>query len=833
MNYPLTFAPVRYAILAVMVIGLAIGAVCRASASGQPSPPHDRSHEAAPDSNTDGAAHGLREADGSWKYTNRLVYETSPYLLLHAHNPVDWYPWGTEAIERARREGKPIFLSVGYTTCYWCHVMERLVFSDPAIAEQMNHNFVNIKVDREERPDVDEIYMTATRIITGHGGWPNSVFLTPELNPFFAGTYFPPKDDPRYNRPGFPRVIEVIRNAWANRRSDVVAQSRYISSALGRIHLVTPPEKSDIALGYSTLDRAIGKLKLSYDPVHGGFGDAPKFPPDQALDLLMSQHQRRNESELLDIVTGTLDKMAAGGIFDHLGGGFHRYAIDPGWQVPHFEKMLYNQAQLTRIYLRAYQMTGNQHYRYNAEDILRYVSREMTSPEGAFYSALDSETNGKEGEYYLWTRAEIRRILKEDADLFLKVYDLARMPEGDGMVLYLPKTLDALADTLSLSAAGLRDRLRPLKRKLLSARELRVRPLLDDKIITAWNGLMIAAYADAYALLKSASYLRAARRAANFVLGRMRDGNGDLIRIYRNGTAKNLGFQEDYAFLIQGLVSLYEASGEPRYLREAEALTERMRSLYWDVDGGGFFFTSGAEHLITRTKKPYDGAIPSGNSVAVNALLSLHKLTKKAEYMDLASRSLHTFGALLQQSQGGFNNMYHGLLRYLEMNSSKLTPIVHDTAVSGARASTDSIIAASHEAVEASAIVRTTPPVAGGRLELLVRLKVKKGWHINANPASLDFLVPTTLSISSEHPLEAIDISYPTAKSVRFPFADQPLAVYEGEVTIPAIFEIRRYPPGALRLDLVLDFQACDDTRCLPPSSITLSVDVVPSDNRG
>ena len=833
MTFPTTFAPGRFAALSMTVAVMAIGAVFCGNASGQSSPPHGDAREASSDSNADGPAHALNDIDGSRKYTNRLIDETSPYLLLHAHNPVDWYPWGTEAIERARLEDKPIFLSVGYATCYWCHVMERLVFSDSTIARQMNDNFVNIKVDREERPDVDEIYMTATRIISGHGGWPNSVFLTPELNPFFAGTYFPPTDDPRYNRPGFPRVLEVILNAWSNRRQEVIGTSRYISAALERIHLVPGPEKQEHTLDHSLLDGAIEKLKQSYDLIHGGFGDAPKFPPDQALDLLLSRHRRRNDSGLLEIVTGTLDRMAAGGIFDHLGGGFHRYAVDRRWQIPHFEKMLYNQAQLTRIYLRAYRITGNPDYRHTAEDILRYVSREMTSPEGAFFSALDSETGGREGEYYLWTLAGIQRILKEDADVFLKVYRLAQMPDGDGMVLQMTTTLDAVADSLSTSSVDLRNRLRPLKQKLLAAREKRTRPLLDDKIITAWNGLMIAAYADAYAILKSVPYLRAARRAANFVLSRMRDENGDLIRIHRNGATRIRGFQEDYAFLIQGLVSLYKASGEPRYLREAEALSERMRNLYWDADGGGFFFTSGIEHLITRTKKPYDGSIPSGNSVAVHALLGLHELTGKTEYMDLASQTLLAFGTLLNQNPGGFNNMYHGLLRYLDTNLSGFTPAVHRTATPGESTAADSIIEASHEAVIASAMVRSPPPIAGGRLEIAVSLKVRKGWHINANPASLDFLVPTSLRITSEHPVETIEISYPPAKRVRFPFADGPLAVYAGEVTIPAILEIGRYPPGGVRLDLALEFQACDDTRCLPPSSIVLSVDVVPYEYRG
>ena len=610
-------------------------------------------------------AEKLKNADGSWRYTNRLIHETSPYLLLHAHNPVDWYPWGPEALERAIREGKPIFLSVGYSTCYWCHVMERKVFSDPEIAEMMNLWFINIKVDREERPDLDEIYMTATQLITGSGGWPNSVFLTPDLKPFFAGTYFPPED--MYGRPGFPRALGALHEAWETRRSEVEGQAEYLAANIRRIQAGAGASEGG-ALARGLVDEAIRQLKSRYDEAYGGFSGAPKFPPSQDLELLMSEYERTGEADLLPMVTHTLDMMARGGMYDHLGGGFHRYSTDGKWHVPHFEKMLYNQAQLSKAYLHAYKLTGERRFRRVAEDIFRYVAHTMTAPDGGFYSALDSETHGIEGKSYLWTEREIRGALGKDADLFLEVYSLAPIPEGEGRVIYMSRSLEEGAESLGLPDAALLKRLAPLKQTLLNVREQRERPLLDTKILTAWNGLMIDAYAYGYEVLKEKACLDASRKAAEFVLAHLGNDGGDLHRTYKDGEVKYDGYQEDYAFLIRGLLGLYRASGEARYLDRSAALADRMIARFWDEDAGGFFFTSGTEDLIARTKNPYDSAIPSGNSVAAHVLLTLGRETGRAGYLEKARRTMRAFAGSLKNNPDAFKYMALAVHRSLEQD---------------------------------------------------------------------------------------------------------------------------------------------------------------------
>ena len=496
----------------------------------------------------------LKNPDGSWKYTNALIHETSPYLLLHAHNPVNWYSWGPEALERAQSENKPIFLSVGYSTCYWCHVMERQVFSDPQIAKLMNQWFINIKVDREERPDLDAIYMTATQLITGVGGWPNSVFLTRDLKPFYAGTYFPPED--KFGRPGFPKVLRALHKSWEEQRVQLEQQADQLTAAIRRAQETQRAVADSGALSQELVDQAIQQLKGRFDDTYGGFSGAPKFPPDMDLELLMAEYERTGEEELLGMVTQTLEQMARGGIHDHLGGGLHRYSTDNRWQVPHFEKMLYNQAQTARVYFQAFQLTGKEEFRQTAEDIFRFTERVMTAPEGGFYSALDSETDGIEGLYYLWTEEEIRHVLAEQAELFLKVYSLAPMPKEEKGVLYMPRALEESAGELGMSASALKEKLIPLKAALLRVRQQRPRPLLDTKILSAWNGLMIDAYAYGYQVLGKKEYLETARRAAAFVLGQLRDGEGNLQRSFRDGTVKYDAYQEDYAFLARSAGAL-------------------------------------------------------------------------------------------------------------------------------------------------------------------------------------------------------------------------------------------------------------------------------------
>ncbi len=763
--------------------------------------------------------------DGPWKHTNRLVHETSPYLLLHAHNPVDWYPWGPEALERARKEDIPIFLSVGYSACYWCHVMERLVFSNAEIADLMNRWFINVKVDREERPDLDEIYMTATQIFTGHGGWPNSVFLTPELKPFFAGTYFPPEDDETLGRPGFRRVLQAMHEIWTTRRADVEAQAARVVQIISDLQPTRSAEADLSALDWTLVEKACALLYDAHDAEHGGFGGAPKFPPDQALLLLLDRYERTGDPKPLEIARQTLEKIYLGGIHDHLGGGFHRYATDSLWRVPHFEKMLYNQAHLAKVYLKAYRLTGESTFKRAAEGIFRFVDRVMTSPEGGFYSALDSQTDHVEGEYYVWTEAEIRQVLQGDADLFFAAYDLAPTSEGGKGVLFMPRSLEVSARAVGVRPDELSERMDRLEQTLLNARRARRSPLLDTKVVTAWNGMMIAAYAYGYEVLGKPDYLQAARRAAEFVLAHLRETDGTLMRTYREGRSSYEAYQEDYAFLAQGLLAIHRAAGEERYLQLAAALAEQMQDRFRDPEQGGFYFTADPAQLIVRIKKTTDGAIPSGNAEAVSLFLNLARQTGKQAYLKRAERTLLAFGDQLKTHPGFSNRMLQGLIAYLD----------HRTPQEASRPAVDleapRRLWTDEGRVAADIRLSTDRPFAGEPFEAVVTLQVAEGWHINANPVSLDFLVPTELSVASPMALDVISIEYPRGTDVALGFADQPLAVYDGIVPIRATLKLSTTtPPGSRgQIRLTVAYQACDDARCLPPASLTRRVELAVS----
>ena len=724
---------------------------------------------------------------------NRLSGELSPYLRLHAHNPVDWYPWGEEALAKARREDKPIFLSVGYSSCYWCHVMERLVFADPDIAHLMNQFFVNIKVDREERPDIDEIYMTATQLMTGHGGWPNSVFLTPDLKPFFAGTYFPPEDS--HGRPGFPRVIQALHVAWQEKRQDLEKQADQISQSIARIHTThTASEKVEGDL----IGKAIDHIEKRFDPINGGLGTAPKFPPDHALNLLLTAYRQNPQAKYLDMVEQTLNRMALGGIRDHLGGGFHRYATDAQWRVPHFEKMLYNQALLTHNFLNAYQITNKTAYRIAAEEILRFVSREMTDSKGGFYSALDAETEAEEGAYYTWTEQDIRQILKKDADFFLSCYTLAPMPEGSAGVIYKTDTDSALSVRHQIDTTTLHARLSPLKEKLLNARSQRTRPLLDDKIITAWNGLMIGAYARAHEVLAQPEYLITAQKAADFIRNNLRNANGDLYRIYREGQRKGEAYQQDYAFLIDGLLHLYRATHSARYLRDALSLSERMHTAFWDTLNGGYFLTQSQNEMIVRTRSFYDSALPSGNAVALHVLWELRALTQNPLYAQRALSLTHSFAPLAENTPGSFLHFIHGTM----MASYPI-----------AKFSSDSLITTSATAL---------PSDSANTIKVNVRLNIASGWHIQSSNPTDDYLIPTRLTPDMDS-AEITQIDYPPAEDLLFSFAEHAIAVYTDSLNIPLTLSFKTQPQS---LSLLLTYQACDSTRCLSPQTQRIAVNI-------
>ena len=793
---------------------------------------------AAEDSHSHEAA--LKNPDGTWKWTNALIGETSPYLLLHAHNPVDWYPWGPEALERSKAENKPIFLSVGYSTCYWCHVMERKVFSDPEIADLMNALFINIKVDREERPDIDEIYMTATQIMTGSGGWPNSVFLTPDLLPFFGGTYFPPADS--RGRPGFPRVLEALHEVWTNQQAEVIAQAEKITEVIIQATAAAPASVGETPLDRKLISAAVKALQSRYDARYGGFGGAPKFPSPTNLELLLGEYQREPSKSILEMVTTTLDKMAYGGMYDQIGGGFHRYSVDAKWLVPHFEKMLYDNALLVKVYLQTYQLTKDPLYRRVAEEIFRFVSREMTSAEGGFYSALDAEVDAEEGKSYLWTKEQIQEILgKKDAKLFTQVYGVDKGPnfEGGTNILYLPTPISSVAKSLKKSEDDLHSQLEPLKAKLLAAREQRKQPLLDTKVIASWNGLMIDAFAYGYEVLDDKRYRDVAEKAARFNLKYLRSADGQLMRTYRDGIAKYNGYLDDYAFLTRGLLGLYQATGEETWLNEAKSLTDTMNQLFWDDKNGGFYFTlANQKHLVVRTKNPYDSALPSGNAVAVNNLLTIAELVDEKSYLDKAAKTLQNFADMMAQSPGAFMHMLFATNRYLSTDWTKIgtkhqkqpnqfglnrgevneiNPFAPPKAPQ-ALPSEDEVLTL------AASIPSKADILLGNAFDVEVQLELAEGWHINANPSSLDLLIPTTVSVSPDASVEILSVTYPKGKPFYADFSETPISIYEGDVTVTMKLKLK---PGetikkTFPLNIDVRYQACDAHRCTPPSTATI-----------
>jgi uncharacterized protein YyaL (SSP411 family) len=579
--------------------------------------------------------------------TNRLSGETSPYLLQHASNPVEWYPWGEEAIQRARAEDKPIFLSIGYSACHWCHVMEHESFENPEIAALMNEHFINIKVDREERPDLDQIYMTAVQAMTGHGGWPMSMFLTPDLKPFYGGTYFPPTD--ARGMAGFPRVLLSVHRAWQGRRDEIRNSAAEMTEQL-RAYGALPKGSDQLDVGM--LDKAARVILRNFDPKDGGFGGAPKFPHPMDIKVLLRHHARTGDDYALHAVRHTLDKMARGGIYDHLGGGFARYSTDERWLVPHFEKMLYDNALLASAYLEAYQATRDVEFGRVASETMDYVLGRMTDSEGAFYSTEDADSEGEEGKYYVWTLAEVTEVLGADrAKAFAYVYDVTESGNWEHKnILNLPKTIAQAAKMLGRDEEDLRTELAADRARLLAVRDRRVPPGKDTKVLVSWNGLMIAALAEGGRILKDVRYLDAAGRAAGFILDRMRRDDGRLLHTYKDGRARLDAYLDDYADFIDGLTRLYEATGEPRWIESALELTQVMVDEFIDRTDGGFFYT-GHHHeaLIARQKDFTDNATPSGNGMAATALVRLGALTGRNDLTDAGRSALESVQVLLER----------------------------------------------------------------------------------------------------------------------------------------------------------------------------------------
>ncbi|UCB48350.1 MAG: thioredoxin domain-containing protein [Deltaproteobacteria bacterium] len=593
------------------------------------------------------------------KKPNRLIHEKSPYLLQHAYNPVDWYPWGEEAFEKARKEDKPIFLSIGYSTCHWCHVMERESFEDRDVSKLMNETFVSIKVDREERPDLDHVYMTVCQMLTGSGGWPLNIMMTPDKRPFFAATYIPKES--RFGRMGMMDLIPRLKQVWKERRDEVLDSAEKIVGALKSVESESPGEEMDTA----TLDGAYQQLAERFDERFGGFSKAPKFPSPHSFYFLLRYWKRTNNQKALQMVEKTLGEMRQGGIYDHVGFGFHRYATDQEWLVPHFEKMLYDQAMLAMAYVEAFQAFGIAAYRETAEEIFTYVLRDMTAPKGGFYSAEDADSEGVEGKFYVWTEAEIRKVLtKKEADFLIEWFCVEKdgnfLEEATGHktganILHLKKSPAEMALDLKMSEQDLRDRFASAREKLFTAREKRIHPHKDDKVLTDWNGLMIAALAKGSRAFGEPRFAEAAQKALGFILDQMREPDGRLLHRYRDGQAGITANLDDYAFLIWGLTELYEATFDSNYLETALKLNGDMLKHFWDDQLGGLYFTpDDGEALIVRKKELYDGAVPSGNAVAMLNLLRLARFTADTQLEERATEMGRAFSKAVKQFPSGY-----------------------------------------------------------------------------------------------------------------------------------------------------------------------------------
>ena len=595
---------------------------------------------------------------------NRLSQETSPYLLQHSDNPVDWYPWGDEALSRARDEDRPILLSIGYSACHWCHVMERESFENEEIASLMNENFVNIKVDREERPDLDAVYMEAVQMLTGSGGWPMTVFLTPEGRPYYGGTYFPPED--RQGMPGFPRLLAAASQAYRTNKGEIERVTRQLADQMGRSGQMP---RGVNPLTTEVMHTAYSQLATQFDHLNGGFGNAPKFPQPMTPEFMLRYHEHGFNPRALEMVQLTLQKMAYGGIYDQVGGGFHRYSTDAYWLVPHFEKMLYDNALLARLYLHAWQITSNPLYRRITEETLDYVLREMTDTAGGFYSAQDADSEGVEGKFFVWTPDELRAALGPDAELVMGYYGVTDRGNFEGAnILNVPKHPEDYADERGVSEGELSEAVRSARATLLEIRERRVHPLLDDKVLTGWNGLMLRSFAEAGAALNRAEYLDAARRNAAFLLDSMRDENGRILRTWRNGQAKLLGYLEDYACLADGLLALHEATLESRWLREANVVAEGIVELFWDDAVGGFYDTgSDHESLMIRPRDVFDNAQPCGGSVATDVLLRLAIITGNDDFATKAATPIRALQPLLGRAPSATGHWLGALDFYVSL----------------------------------------------------------------------------------------------------------------------------------------------------------------------
>lgn len=744
---------------------------------------------------------------------NRLAKESSPYLLQHAHNPVDWYPWGPEAFAKARKDGKLVFLSVGYSACHWCHVMERESFANAAVAKILNAHFICIKVDREERPDVDDLYLTALNVLGNSGGWPMSVFLTAEGKPIFGGTYWPPDDKEIDGEtvPGFKSILNRVVELNRDKREQLLAQANEVA------------ERTAAALDKAGIGVAVVPLKpelireaiesYDIDPEHGGFGRrfaqyrGTKFPRVPALRFLLNQPVTPANAETRKLVLLTLDKMATGGIYDHLGGGFHRYSTERTWTVPHFEKMLYDNAQLVELYADAYEQTQSPEYRRVITETLDFMAREMTAPEGVFYSALDADSEGEEGRFYVWTQAELDSLLgtNEQAKRFRTAYGLESPNfEEKYSILRLSKPLDAET----------RKQLEPLKNKLLAARNQRERPFLDTKVLTGWNGQMIAAYARAGQVLGEPKFVAAAERAAEFLLKNLRDPQGRLLRVWAAApgakpSARGPAFLDDYAFLTHGLLTLHDATRSDRWLREAQAVTDQMLERFGDTKRGGFYTTPhDGETLFARGKDYYDGAQPSGNGIAARNLLRLGAKTGTKKYQEAGERAVRHFTSQLQANAGGSPVLMESVALLLDRPG---TPVA-EPATGAKPAGTPR---------RSGDVVHMQATLVGREIRLV--LTVDKPWHLYANPPGGKDLAgsATRVEVLQNGKVLAAQWNYPTGTPTRDAIAGE-YRIYAGETTLTGTLD--SFDPQAGTLTVRVTVLACTTGKCLLPSTVTQTV---------
>lgn len=741
------------------------------------------------------------KAEPEHKFTNELIHEKSPYLLQHAHNPVNWHPWGEAAFKLAKEQNKPVFLSVGYSTCYWCHVMERESFEDEEVAAILNEHFICIKVDREERPDVDEQYMLATQLFTGRGGWPNSLWLMPDGRPWMAGTYFP--------RENFVEGLQKLAKVWKEQPEAIEKQAESFAEAIKKT-VDRQQAAGEGTLSRDLIAKSLELIQENFDEDHGGFGTRPKFPPHGDLRILLREAERSGNAKLLAMATQTLDAIWDGGIHDHLGGGFHRYSTDAKWFLPHFEKMLYDNAQLMRAYTDAAVITGEPRYRTAVADIFRWIEREMTHPEGGFYSALDAGDKGEEGVYYVWTLDEIVKVLgDESAQLFMTTYGIEK--DGNWVEEATQERPGTNIPFLSQQLSKEDDeKFAPLRAKLLEVRNQRPLPRRDDKILASWNGLMISALAHAGQELEEPRYTKAATAAAEFLIKQMLK-DGQLQRSWREGEAKLPGYLDDYAYVIDGLLELHAATDDQRWLDQAQQLADAMLAEFEDASGGGFFFTSAQhEELLARSKNLTGGGnMPSANGIAAICLLRLGKLTGEQKYTQSAKQTLQSLASLMARSPESSETLILATAILLDETAPEVASkadLRHEEAPVTAE-------------VYASRL-RLQP---GETLQIAVKLTIDEGWHLYGPSPDAKFVLPTTLALAENPSAAAGEVKYPPGEKRDDPVLKESLVFYEGAIWLRVPITIsKEAATGPLALEFKLRTQACDEKQCLQPRTATL-----------